>query len=147
MTTDMLPGFEPKPPPPPDQLGPQLFRINLPWTLPPLTANQRMHWRAKARVTKDVRQVASLLGRKAPRTEMLVVTLHYRPRDRRRRDRHNLWPTVKALVDGLVDAGIVPDDDAEHLSTPEPVIHQPNGTKAALWLELDYPQRKSGESP
>jgi len=24
-------------------------------------------------------------------------------------------------------------------STPEPVIHAPEGTKAAMWLEIDYP--------
>lgn len=115
-------------------------RIDLPWPLPPLTANQRMHWAHKAKVTREVRQTAAVLARKAPKAEMVVVTLHYQPRDKRRRDRHNLWPTVKACVDGLVDAGIVPDDDADHLSTPEPVIHQPDGTGSALWLELTYPE-------
>ena len=111
--------------------------INLPWTQPPLTANQRMHWAKKASVTREVRQTTRVLAHGAPRADRLVVTLHYRPRQRRVRDRHNLWPTVKACVDGLVDAGIVPNDDSEHLSAPEPVIHPPG--EPAMWLELDYP--------
>ena len=28
-------------------------------------------------------------------------------------------PTLKALVDGLVDAGLLPDDDARHLQGPD----------------------------
>lgn len=120
------------------------IRIDLPWTQPPLTANQRMHWAEKARVTSFVRRYAAILARKAPRTERLVVTLHYQPKQQRRRDRHNLWPTVKALVDGIVDAGIVPDDDTEHVSTPEPVIHAPNGDRPAMWLELHYPCDRDG---
>lgn len=111
--------------------------IPLPWLTPPLSANQRMHWAAKARTTREVRQTACLLARKAPRTDRLVVTLHYRPRVKRRRDTVNLGPLVKVLVDGLIDAGIAPDDDHEHVSTPEPVIHQPG--QPAMWLELEYP--------
>ena len=113
--------------------------INLPWDRPPLTANQRLHWAEKARVTRDVRQTVCLIARTAPPAQFLTVTLHYRPVMQRTRDRHNLWPTVKACVDGLVDAGVVKDDDTEHVSTPEPVIHPPEkGRPSALWLELDY---------
>lgn len=113
------------------------LHINLPWTQPPLTANQRMHWAKKASVTREVRQTTRVLAHGAPRADRLVVTLHYRPRVRRRIDAHNLFPLVKACCDGLIDAQIAPDDDHLHVSTPEPVIHPP-GTPA-LWLELDYP--------
>ena len=115
------------------------FRIDLPWTTPPLTANQRMHWAERAAVVREVRQTAFLLSQKAPHADKLVVTLHYRPRDIRRRDSVNLYPTLKACVDGLIDRKICPDDDTAHVSTPEPVIHPPDGTKAAMWLEIDYP--------
>ncbi len=114
-------------------------RIDLPWTTPPLTANQRMHWAKKAAVVREVRWTAWALARKAPRADRLIVTLHYQPRDIRRRDAHNLWPTLKACVDGLIDAKLAPDDDTAHVSTPEPVIHPPDGAKAAMWLEIDYP--------
>lgn len=111
--------------------------IPLPWTSPPLSANDRMHWAQKARITREVRQTACLLARKAPRTDRLVVTLHYRPRVTRRRDTVNLGPFIKALVDGLIDAGLAPDDDHGHVSTPEPIIHPPG--VPAMWLELEYP--------
>lgn len=42
--------------------------------------------------------------------------------DRRRRDPHNLYPTVKACIDGMVDAGVFDDDDATHLTTTEPTF-------------------------
>lgn len=115
------------------------YRIDLPWTTPPLSANQRMHWAQRANVTRDVRQVACLLARNVPRADRLVVTLHYRPRDIRRRDSINLYPTLKACVDGIVTAGVIEDDDTAHVSTPEPVIHPPDGSKAAMWLELCEP--------
>jgi hypothetical protein len=114
-------------------------RIDLPWTTPPLTANQRMHWAKRAAVVKEVRQTTGWLARGAPRADRIVITLHYRPRDIRRRDAHNLYPLVKACCDGIVDAKIVDDDDTAHVSTPEPVIHQPDGKRAAMWLEIDYP--------
>ena len=42
--------------------------------------------------------------------------------DRRRRDRSNLAPTVKALMDGLIDAGLLPDDADRFLDGPHTVI-------------------------
>jgi len=34
----------------------------------------------------------------------------------RRRDPHNYMPTVKAIIDGLVDAGVWPDDTPEDVA-------------------------------
>lgn len=114
--------------------------IPLPYLRPPLSANDRMHWAQKARITREIRQTACVLAKhhKAPTTDRLVVTLHYRPRVQRRRDSLNLLATLKPLVDGLVDSKIVEDDDHVHVSTPEPVIHPPG--EPAMWLELDYPK-------
>ena len=42
--------------------------------------------------------------------------------DRRRRDRHNLAPTVKAMMDGLIDAGLLPDDADRYLDGPHTLI-------------------------
>ena len=39
--------------------------------------------------------------------------------DNRRRDAHNLMPTLKACVDGFVDAGLLEDDDDRHLIGPD----------------------------
>ena len=40
-------------------------------------------------------------------------------------------PTAKAVVDGLVDAGVLPDDDAKHLLGPDLRRH-PEVTKKRL---------------
>lgn len=104
---------------------------------PPLTLNQRLHWSEKARRTRMIRETvgwqaqAMRLGH-APH---ISVQLHYTTGDRRRRDSDNLVPTMKPAVDGLVDAGVVPDDDPAHVTTIMPAIY--NGTgKRRLWITI-----------
>lgn len=113
--------------------------LTLPWTSPPLTLNQRhSHWK-KARITKMVREATKILAmsQHLPRgLAHVTVTLHYRPRDRRRRDADNLVATLKAACDGLSDYGLVEDDTPEYMSKPMPVIDPP-GTPA-LWLQLEW---------
>ena len=86
-----------------------------------LTANQRLHWRAKAERTRALRTRGRLAWRNAGLAPMdrahLVVTLAWH--DARRRDANNWQPTVKGLVDGIVDAGALPDDDNAHLIGPD----------------------------
>lgn len=89
---------------------------------PPLTANQRMHWRQKAAVTKTVRTTTSLLANRFPALARCEVTLTWYVNDRRRRDADNLFPTLKAACDGLVDAGIVSDDTPDLMIKHMPVI-------------------------
>jgi len=48
-------------------------------------------------------------------------------RDARRRDPHNLYPTIKAIVDGLTDAGCWPDDTPEYVTTHEPTFRTVHG--------------------
>jgi hypothetical protein len=48
------------------------------------------------------------------------VRLHIDVPDRRRRDPANLTPVTKAVVDGLVDAGVWPDDTPDWITTIEP---------------------------
>lgn len=98
--------------------------INLPYQTPPLTANQKTHWATHAQHTKNLRQTTHILAKhhKIPRTTHTTVTLHYVPRTNRRRDQDNLVPTLKPICDGLVDAGIVPDDTPEFMTKHMPVI-------------------------
>lgn len=39
--------------------------------------------------------------------------------DRKRRDVNNWQPTAKAIVDGLVKGGLLPDDDDTHVTGPD----------------------------
>lgn len=104
----------------------------------PLSLNDRMAWPVKARATREVRQAVAAHARalRVPRLEYVHVQLEYVPRDARRRDPDNLWATAKPAIDGLVDAGVVPDDTAVYVCRHEPVIEtkDPAVRGARLWL-------------
>lgn len=86
-----------------------------------LNANDRNHWARHHRVTRHLRYTAAWLTRSQhiPALGRAHIVAVYEPPDRRRRDPANLYPSVKACVDGLVDAGVLPDDDAAHLEGPD----------------------------
>jgi crossover junction endodeoxyribonuclease RusA len=111
-------------------------RMTLPWTRPPLTANQRLHWAQRHRATTEVRQTVGWLARATaiPAGAHATVTLTWAPGDRRRRDADNLVPTLKAACDGLVDAGVVPDDTPQWMTKLMPVI---TTGPAGMWLDVE----------
>lgn len=91
-----------------------------------LTLNQRLHWAAKAKRTRDLRFIGWAAYRQkfhanrvGPDMDRARVTVQVTYPDKRRRDVHNLMPTLKALVDGFIDAGMLPDDDDRHLVGPD----------------------------
>jgi hypothetical protein len=90
-----------------------------------LNANDRDgHWARRKRVTGNLRTTAGWLARHQgiPSLRRAHVVAVYEPPDRRRRDPGNLYPSFKACIDGLIDAGVLPDDDAKHLDGPDPRI-------------------------
>lgn len=117
-----------------------VFTLDLGYNSPPLSANDRPHYRVRARITKQIRTTTWVLAKQAKLpTDCAHVTvqLHYRPRDKRRRDPSNLMPTQKACVDGLVDAGLVPDDCQEFVTELVPAIHPAEkGSEGSLWLTI-----------
>ena len=115
------------------------WTLALPYTLPPLLMNDRMHWRKKAQVTREVRATTAVLARalRVPACERIHVTLHYVPRDSRRRDPEGLVATQKPCIDGLVDAGIVPDDSPEYVTWAMPVIDAPDSQEPHLYLVIE----------
>lgn len=100
------------------------YRLTLPYMQPPLTSNQRMHWRPKAELTRQVRAAARHLALHAqiPSLDECVVGLVWTVTTRHRRDADNLVPTLKACCDGLVDAGVVPDDTPQYMHKWMPEI-------------------------
>lgn len=120
-----------------------VYRLDLP-AGEVLTANQRMHWAPKARLVKKLRTAAAWTARAAIPTgwQHVEVRMHYRPATNRRRDADNLAPTLKALCDGLVDAGLVPDDTPQYMTKYMPELHaHSKGEPAALWLEITTPEK------
>ncbi len=102
------------------------WRLELPLAKP-LSLNARQHWRVKAKAVAQLRRDAHLLAEAArvPACSRIHVQLHYVPRDARRRDRDNLVATLKPVLDGLVDAGVVPDDTDEYVTWSPPIIDPP----------------------
>lgn len=87
-----------------------------------LSLNDRGDRRRTAPTVKNLRTMAMIRARAAGigRSERLRIVAWMRFPDARRRDPHNYMPTLKALVDGFVDAGVLPDDDKRHLQGPDP---------------------------
>ncbi|OEJ21128.1 hypothetical protein BGK67_34870 (plasmid) [Streptomyces subrutilus] len=99
-----------------------------------LTSNQRLHHMAEHRIRRRLRSEAEQMARarRLPQLDRAAVhyVLHPRPINRKR-DPGNWAPTAKAYVDGLVDAGLLPDDNSAHLRGPYPEIGPPVSTGLA----------------
>ena len=105
------------------------------WPRPPLNANQRLHWAAKAKLTRMIRGATCAAAINIPRVEKITVQLTWVVTDKRRRDSDNAYPTFKAMCDGLVDALVVPDDTPKYMDKRAPLIrYEPGGTPR---LELE----------
>lgn len=103
-----------------------------------LTANQRLHWAAKARTVSNLRAVGATeaIEQRVPVMDRAHLTVWVSWPDRRRRDVSNLAPSIKALVDGVVqDAQRLPDDDDRHLIGPDMrVTNGPSGLDRGVVL-------------
>lgn len=88
--------------------------------------NRAGNWRKNMRLHKEWADYVNWYWRTlpqdwSPRPCLIMVTLTFPTQ--RRRDPHNYVGTVcKAIVDGLVHAGVFPDDTAEWVTVTEPVL-------------------------
>jgi crossover junction endodeoxyribonuclease RusA len=79
-----------------------------------LTANGRYHWAERAKRTRNLRDYANWTARALqlqPAPVPAIVTTHVQYPTNTRADPSNTAPTIKALIDGLVDAHIFIDDN------------------------------------
>lgn len=107
---------------------PRSWVIELPAGMELLNANQRHSWRHKARVTKVLRETAGWAARiaKVPRLERVRIAVEYQPpKLSRSRDGGNWAPSGKACIDGLRDAGVLPEDHSLHVLSETYSIGQP----------------------
>lgn len=108
------------------------WEFEFPWKSPPLHLNQRMHHMAHAKKVAELRALAHAKARNLPTMTRCRVELIWVVNTHTRRDDENPVPTLKALCDGLVDAGIVPDDTNEYMVKLMPSIrYQPKKDGAA----------------
>ncbi|MGW9437979.1 hypothetical protein [Streptomyces sp. NPDC055607] len=108
------------------------FAIPLPAGMRLLNANQRVHHRVRADITQALRGAAMAACSEDPdmraalasagenpvlQRAYILGVLH--PPSRRRADPANWYPSFKAAVDGLVDAGVLEDDDHTRVVGPD----------------------------
>ncbi|MFC4062804.1 hypothetical protein ACFOWE_31320 [Planomonospora corallina] len=127
----------------------RVWHVQLPPGLPLINANRRIHHMQRAKLTKVLRRE----GRKAverarvPALERAHIFGIFCPEDNGHRDVGNWYPSFKGFVDGVVDAGVLPDDDDTHLIGPDmrrgPVV--PGGQLRLLIVQL--PDLTPGPAP
>lgn len=84
-----------------------------------ITAGNR--WK-KREVTANLRDVSCKIAKdaKVPKLQKVRIRAFYHPPDNRRRDSPNvLFLSSKAAIDGLVDAGVLDDDNDIHVISIE----------------------------
>lgn len=111
-----------------------------------LTSNRRVHYR----VRHAREQALQVLAREraalpvAVLASAAVVVRVWHP-DARRRDVHNLMPSVKPMVDGLVQGGLLPDDNDEHLLGPFLVAERErSGTRGVTRFRIEVTPGTAG---
>ena len=88
-----------------------------------LNAERSKHHYKVAEMKKYVRFSAKTMAihemgaiRRRPFFEKVGIDVYPYAKDRRyRQDVGNCYPTAKAIIDGLVDAGVIADDNDQHL--------------------------------
>ncbi|GGY13007.1 hypothetical protein GCM10010384_18270 [Streptomyces djakartensis] len=95
------------------------FRVALPPRLELLNANQRPHFHRRAEITRVLRRAAWAASRGLPHLERVHIIGVLHPDSRQRRDPANWYPSFKACVDGLVDQGVLDDDDHTRVVGPD----------------------------
>lgn len=102
--------------------GSRKWTLNIPAPAAFMSLNDRRHWAHRAKLTRLWRSAAHVYARQAKlpkglpaaHTEVRVVKATGRAYDV-----HNLVPTAKACIDGLVDYGLLADDSNEFLTGPD----------------------------
>jgi crossover junction endodeoxyribonuclease RusA len=86
------------------------FRLVVPGRPFLLNRERKLHPRARAAEVRYWRGAAKLLARHAPLLDAVTVTARPHVRDRIPQDVAACYPSAKAIIDGLVDAGVLRND-------------------------------------
>ena len=103
-----------------------------------LSPNARLHWSKVAAFRKVAREEIGWLAKakwgQQPAMDLAELRYQFNLPDKRCRDVDNLIASCKAFQDGLIDAGVIVYDDAQHLKLAPPVVTF--GTQARTYIYL-----------
>lgn len=103
-----------------------------------LHSNQRLHWSPKAERTKAIRTLAAMASRGCPRLQQVALAVRITWPDRRRRDAHNMQPTLKACIDGQMDSGLLRDDSDHFIRAMSIATTDPDPSVAGVRLAFEW---------
>lgn len=97
------------------------WTVTIPAPAPWLSANQRRDRRRDTPNRRAWRDAGLVHAKRVrlPKLQYAHIVAVLRFPNNLRRDAHNYMPSLKALVDGLVDYGLLPDDSDHHLVGPD----------------------------
>lgn len=85
-----------------------------------LNSNQRLNRFREAEQIADWKLLGKIAARgHDPIPTPVRIIVHFWKPATVRYDPNNLWPTVKAITDGFVAAGLLSDDDHKHVIGPD----------------------------
>lgn len=117
---------------------------NLKAVSPWLNSNDRLHRMQEMKLTKAWREkAAEVAAGLAALTPPVRITAYVWKKRGGRYDPGNLYPTAKACVDGLVDAGLLTDDDHTRVIGPD-MRHGGTGNPEII---LEIIELKTQEQP
>ncbi len=95
-----------------------------------VSVNQRLHWRELRRRNRTWREAGKIWARKAKLRGLppshVVAELVMLTKRRNRIDPANYQDTAKAVIDGMVDAGVWPDDSSQWVIGPDMRLGDPS---------------------
>jgi len=96
-----------------------------------LNANDRGAWRQHNAKIRSWRESAKQCAQaaKLPKLQRAHVVATFSFQTAQRRDIHNWGPTAKAIMDGLIDYGLLPDDSTAYLTGPDLRVGEKLGRK------------------
>ena len=101
-----------------------------------ISPNSRSHWTKRAKCAEQWRTATRLIAISTgiPTLERVTVALDHWPKDKRRRDPDRNSLVLKWCLDGIVDAGVIADDDSTHVAEVALRMHPPRKDRVPTWL-------------
>lgn len=102
--------------------------LTVPLPAKPLNLNDRRYRYEHAALVRTWREAAGWWAKQhrlSTRSAIEPVEVWFEfgtTQPKRRRDPHNWYPTIKAVLDGFTDAAVWADDDSAHVRTYEPTF-------------------------